>query len=84
MLANINIVDILDFENNQKFREFLGKRISGAGPIYIHVVDDWNNPDSIIKSKHIVLTMNTCKIYKEGPFTSLILDKSILKEILDS
>lgn len=80
---NIEIVGILDFKDNQEFKDFLAKRISGAGFIYIQIVDDWNNPNCIMNSKHIPLTMNTCKVYKEGPHTSLIFDKSKLKEIFN-
>ena len=77
---NIKIVGTIEFKDNKEFRDFLGKRISGAGPIYLQVVDDLSNPECIMNGKYVPLTMNTCKIYKEGPYTSLIFDKSKLKE----
>jgi hypothetical protein len=79
---NIKVVGTLDFKDNQEFRDFLGKRISGAGPVYIQIVDDWNDPGCIMNSKYIPLTSSICKMYKEGPYTSLIFDKSKLKEML--
>ena len=84
-LFNMNIKPsgIVSFEDNIEFREFLGKRISGEGPIYIQIVGNYNNFDNIIKSKRIPLTMDTCKVYKEGPYTSLIFDKLKLKDWLD-
>lgn len=80
---NIKPSGIVSFEDNTEFREFLGKRISGEGPIYIQIVDNYNDFDNIIKSKRIPLTVNTCKVYKEGPYTSLIFDKLKLKALLD-
>lgn len=77
------VVGILSFSDNKEFRDFLGKRVTGAGPIYIQVVDNWNDSNSILQSKYIPLNMNTCKIYKEGPYTSLIFDKTKLKEWLN-
>ena len=80
---NIQVAGTVEFEDNQEFRDFLGRRISGAGPVYVQIVDDWDNPNTIMNSKRIPLTMNTCKVYKEGPYTSLIFDQFKLKEWLN-
>jgi hypothetical protein len=80
----MEIVGYVPFENNGEFREFVGTRFLGAGPMYVQVAEDMNDPESVMKATPVPLTCKSCRVIKNNHgYTSLVFNGRDLRLLLD-